>query len=157
MKRKSRVFLAGGSLVISGIAIACAMKAMPYLGLIEVSAWNIAVAGAQGYQNPARAAAMKKLDEKAVELLGEAEWRSNNYLGPVSYKFVNSATIVTEDKPCNKLMKETAPKSGSNTSGSSGGGGSGSYYWSGGRVYGSGGSCLYGCGGTVTVGELKEA
>ncbi|HET6891223.1 MAG TPA: hypothetical protein VFH31_08995 [Pyrinomonadaceae bacterium] len=156
MNKKSRIVLAGGSLVISGLAIACAMKAMPYLGIIDVSAWDIAVAGAQGYNNPARAAALKNLDEKAIEVLGEAEWKSNNYLGPVSYKIANSATIVTEDKPCDKLMKETAPRSGSSPSGSSGGG-SGSYYWSGGRVYGSGGSCLYGCGGTVTVGELKEA
>lgn len=154
MNKKSRIALAGGSLVISGLAIACAMKAMPYLGIIDVSAWDIAVAGAQGYSNPARAAALKNLDEKAIDLLGAVEWKSNNYLGPVSYKVANSATIVTEDKPCNKLMKETAPKSGGSSSGSSGGG---SYYWYGGSVYGSGGSCLYGCGGTVTVGEVKQA
>lgn len=53
MIKKNRILLAGGCLVASGIAIACAMKAMPYLGIINVSAWDIAVAGAQGYDNPA--------------------------------------------------------------------------------------------------------
>lgn len=154
MIKKNRILLAGGCLVASGIAIACAMKAMPYLGIINVSAWDIAVAGAQGYDNPARAAALKNLDEKAISVLGVAEWKANNYIGAVSYKVGDGATIVTEDKPCDKLMKETTPQSGSNSSGSSGGG---SYYWYGGRVYGSSGTCLYGCTGTVKVGEIEEA
>lgn len=152
MKKKNGYF-AAGALLVSGIAIACAMKAMPYVGIIEVSLWDIAVAGAQGYSNPARAAALKNLDDKASDVVGDADWKANNYKGNVTYKVGNGVAIVAEDKPCDKLMKETTPKGGA-SSGSTGGG-SGSYYWSGGRIYGSGGTCLYGCYGTV--GEVEQA
>lgn len=152
MKKKSG-YLAAGALLVSGIAIACAMKPMPYVGIIDISLWDVAVAGAKGYSNPARAAALKNLDEKAADVVGDADWKANNYIGNVTYKFNNGVTIVAENKPCDKLMKETTPQ-GAPSSGSTGGGG-GSYYWSGGRIYDSGGTCLYGCYGTV--GEVEQA
>jgi len=86
MKRSSKYAITG-LMVVSGIALACEMKAMPYLGIIDVSAWDIAVAAAQGYDNPLYAAAVKNLDQKAIQILGASEWKDNNYIGPFSYKW----------------------------------------------------------------------
>lgn len=143
-----------GGFVVSGLAVACAMMPMPPVGPIKVSALDIAIAAVQGYENPARAAALKKLDSKASAIVGESNWKNNNYIGPVTYMIGDEiGVIVTEDKPCDKKAVDSVSKSGGT---SSSGGSYGGYYWTGGKVYGSSGDCLYGCG-TVKVGDLKEA
>lgn len=146
---KSKVLLTVGILAASGIAVACAMKAMPPL-IVSVSAYDLAVASAQGYTNPSRAAALKNLDQAGSSAVGAATWKSNNYIGPVTYKVGSGANIVTEDKPCDKMMIDSASTNSTASSGSSSG-----YYWYGGSLFNSSGSCLYGC--FVRVGEVEEA
>lgn len=153
---KKIIAVGAAGLLASGLAWACTQKPMPPF-VVNVSILNVAWMSFLGYDNPSRAAAMKNLDEQAVDRLGESEWRDNNYRGPVTYR-VNGrgANIITEDKPCNKMALETVdePDEAEETGESGGSGGSGGYYWMGGRFYASGGTCLYGCGGTVTVGEV---
>lgn len=155
MMRKSGIFLLVGVLA-SGVAIACAMKPMPPF-VIKVSLLNVAWKAFQGYDNPSRAAALDNLDDAAKDLLGAAEWKNNNYIGNVTYKFSSGTALVTEDKPCDKDALETIeqPEESDPETGEGGGsGGFSGYTWYGGSFYGSGGTCIYNCGGIVEVGEV---
>lgn len=148
-----RLIVSAGAIFLTGVAIACTIgKTMPNVGIIEVSALDIAIAAVQGYDNPARAAALKNLDSKAISLVGETSWKSDNYVGPVTYKVGSGDIMVTENKPCDSEMKDTTPRN----QGGGGGGSGGGYTWYGGRVYGSGGDCLYNCEGKVIVGDIEQ-
>ncbi len=72
-------------LVISTVALACAMLPMPPM-IVDVSLADINAAQIRGYTNPARAAALINLDGKASQLVGSAAWQQNNYLGAVTYR-----------------------------------------------------------------------
>lgn len=147
--------VAFGLIALSGVVMACTMKAMPPM-VINVSSLSIGIAAVQGYSNPSRAAALKKLDEVAGSIVGKANWKANNFIGPVTYKFGSGAHIVTEDKPCDKNAIDT--QASSSSAGASASGGSGGYYWIWGGVYTTHGTCVYGCkAGRVTVGETSEA
>lgn len=123
-------------LVISAVALACAMLPMPPM-IVDVSLADINAAQIRGYANPARAAALINLDGKASQLVGSAAWQQNNYFGAVTYRTsiagINGVNIVTEDKPCDSQAideeesnRTTGGGGGSDTGGgtSSGGGGS---------------------------------
>lgn len=151
MQKKYAIAIA--AIAASGLAIACEMLPMPYLGSVKVTDQDIAIAGAQGYNNPARAAALKKLDQAGEAKVGASAWKANNYLGAVMYQYDSGGVAVTEDKPCNEKAADSQPR----TNGSTGSGSSGSYTYYGGRVWSGGTTCVWGCG-TVTVGPpVKEA
>lgn len=156
MIRDNKLLVIVGSFAIAGVAVAaCVQKAMPYLGVVDVGFLDMAIAGAQGYENPFRAAALKALDEKASKAVGDSNWKQNNYIGYVTYKVGNDVTLVNEDKPCDKKAIETTPKKAAGTSSS---GSAGSYYWYGGGVWMQGGTCVYGCATPiVTVGTVEPA
>ena len=148
---KKSVLLVAGTLV-GGIALACTLKAMPPVGIVDVDLLDIIIAHVQGYDNPARAAAMKELDDKASAIVGADAWKRDNYMGPVTYKFASGETIVTENKECNENAIDSVTRDGDGAASS---GSSGNFYWYSGYVFTSGGTCIYGCtGGKVTVGEV---
>lgn len=150
MKRTSAVIL---GLAVTGVAVAaCVMKPMPPM-VVSVSFWDVAVASVEGYSNPARAAALKNLDDAGASAVGATNWKANNYIGPVTYKVGSGANIVTEDKPCDKNAIDSESADAEAGTASSGGGGG--YYWYGGSIFGSGGTCLYGCD-PIRYGEVGE-
>lgn len=145
--RRSIVVLTA-ALLASGLAIACELFTHSFN--VDVSNEDIARAAAQGHPNPSRAAAAANLDALGEAEFGAQYWRTNNFLGPVRYRFENGMNLVTEDKPCGKTFQEALPPKGV-----SGFGSIGRFSWYGGRVWASG-SCIYGCGtGTTSVGEVK--
>lgn len=117
MKRKILIFML---LALSGIAIACTTKSMPFLGVIDVSLRDMVSAYIEDYKNPARAAMLNNLDERAARVVGADNWKSNNYVGHVTYNTpLGGQNIVYTEKPCDEDAVDSAPKEGD-----SGGGGS---------------------------------
>lgn len=99
--------------------------------IVSVSQAAVADAQQAGFSNPARAAALIRLDQTASSMLGGRAWRDNSYAGYVTYKTgigsFQSAVIVYEEKDCNQnaIDKEPAPNPPYGGGGGSGGGGGG--------------------------------
>ncbi len=149
---KLKMLIVGTGLAVSGLAIACNVRAMPPF-MVDVSLWDIAVEWAQGESNPASSAFLEELDSMGESAFGEA-WVADNFVGYVYPKTsvggVNGVTQVFVDEPCDQNAKEGA----SNAQSGGGGGGSGPPPTGGGSP-GLPGYAAGDCG-TVDVGDVEQ-
>lgn len=148
-------------LFASGGAIACTTKPMPALNTVQVTAEAVTNMAAQGYPEPATAAAYEALDGAASSVVGPSNWRANNFVGNVVFRVdylgVVSTSVVPVDKPCDmKAIDLAEPPPPEEEEGGTGVSGSFlGFYWINGRVFSPTGSCIWGCGvGRVEVGEV---
>lgn len=147
--KKSARYIAG-LFALTGAAIACSqMLPLPVPPVVyPISTTEIASAMNSGFSagNSLHAAAMRKVDNLGSGAVGDNAWRSNNFVGYVTFRGpIGGVVQVPIDKPCNTTLEQQYRETvGSTVGGGSGGGSSGG--GGGGGPSGPGG-CVYGCDG----------
>lgn len=137
-----------GVIAASGIAWACVQNIFSG-AVVEVTEDAIALAAAQGYSNPVRAAALAALDEWGSAQYG-SRWVSEGFMGNFTARYRSGAVNTVFDKPCGQMaVREVSRASGGGGVSDSGGGGGGGTGTGGGGIIGGGGgwACTSAAGG----------